>query len=484
MKAKRFLSMLLALCLAVGMAFAAVIPASAADALTDVLDYLAAQNTSPLFYSEWQVLALARGGKTVPDTYLSEVLKAVKAGELVSSTDYPRVVLALTAMGVDASDFAGYNLLESLADISFATSPLPNGPICALLAFGCHSAYEAPAGYAQTLIDEVLNQRLPDGSWTYGWAVSVDPDMTSMALQALAPYYDLRSDVKDAVDEAVVLLSNEQQGSGGFGIDWGYGGGLEENACSVAQVVTALSILGIDAAAFTNGGDSALDALLAYQNANGSFFSDWSAEDLMTTEQAAYALVAYSRFKAGANSLYDMTDVTLAAYVDTSALNAKIAAVEGTAKGNYTDASWNAFQDALTAAQSAATQAQVDSALANLNTTFAGLTLKTDYTALNAKINAVKDTGKGVYTDESWELFRNALTAAQNVAKNTAATQTEVNNALSALTTAYNGLKELSRLQQWELKLPAWLNCIKGLPDWLEWVVYYMFFGWIWDVVG
>ncbi|MEY8392232.1 glycoside hydrolase family 3 N-terminal domain-containing protein [Lachnospiraceae bacterium 45-W7] len=69
--------------------------------------------------------------------------------------------------------------------------------------------------------------------------------------------------------------------------------------------------------------------------------------------------------------------------VNKADLNSLIERVQGTAKGNYTDESWNAFQNALTNARNvnadpAATQAVVDSTKTALEAAVNGLTLKTD----------------------------------------------------------------------------------------------------------
>ncbi|MDR1464785.1 MAG: InlB B-repeat-containing protein [Oscillospiraceae bacterium] len=132
--------------------------------------------------------------------------------------------------------------------------------------------------------------------------------------------------------------------------------------------------------------------------------------------------------------------------VDFTALIAKINAVGNTARGDYTDTSWNAFQSALATAQDVAnngdaTQAQVDDALTALTSAFSWLARQPVHkNALNTKISAVRDTAKGDYTDESWEAFRNALAVAQAMAGSAAATQQQVDNALSMLTATYSGL--------------------------------------------
>ena len=76
--------------------------------------------------------------------------------------------------------------------------------------------------------------------------------------------------------------------------------------------------------------------------------------------------------------------------VDKSALNSRIAALAGTQKGNYTDATWSTFQTALTSAQAVtgnpnATQEQVDSALTALNNAFSGLQLNKGIFGTNPK---------------------------------------------------------------------------------------------------
>lgn len=82
---------------------------------------------------------------------------------------------------------------------------------------------------------------------------------------------------------------------------------------SIAQVVVALTALGIDPAKderFIKNDVSALDALLEYYVTGGGFKHLLSGNrDGMATEQAYYALTSYYRFLKEKTSLYDMTDV-------------------------------------------------------------------------------------------------------------------------------------------------------------------------------
>ena len=122
-----------------------------------------------------------------------------------------------------------------------------------------------------------------------------------MALQALAGY-TAQASVKTAVEKGVAALSKIQGADGGFST------GGAETCESNAQVLVALAELGIslDDSRFVKNGNTALDALLTYANADGSFrhTMDGDANE-MATEQALYALAAVKLAESG-KSLYKM----------------------------------------------------------------------------------------------------------------------------------------------------------------------------------
>ena len=130
--------------------------------------------------------------------------------------------------------------------------------------------------------------------------------MTAMTLQALAPYYGTNAKVKAAVDEALTLLkSNQDKTTGGF-----YSMG-QYNSESTAQVIVALTSLGIDPASWAvSSTHTPITALLQFYSADTDGFKHVlnAGTDGMATEQAACALVAYSRYLKGRNTLYDMSD--------------------------------------------------------------------------------------------------------------------------------------------------------------------------------
>jgi hypothetical protein len=275
---------------------------------------------------EWAVLGLARSGYSVPreywDNYYIAVEEYVKSCKGVlhtkKYTEYSRVTVALTAIGANPADVAGYNLLTPLGDFDKTIWQGINGPIWALIALDSGS-YEMPVNKdaktqatRQMYIDEIISRQLKDGGWSLtgkgGDTSPSDPDITGMALQALAKY-QAQPAVKSATDKALTYLSVSQDMSGGYA-SWG-----TSNSESVVQVLTALCELGIDIddSRFVKNGNNLLDNLLTYRKADGSFLHTYagSGSNQMASEQGFYGLVATLRATEGKSSLYRMDDVKI-----------------------------------------------------------------------------------------------------------------------------------------------------------------------------
>jgi len=276
---------------------------------------------------EWAVLGLARGGVEIPEEYYQDYYKRVeeyvkeREGNLHDKkyTEYSRLTVALTAIGKNPTDVAGYNLLTPLGDYEKTIWQGMNGPIWALIALDSGN-YEMPKNPAATVqatremyIQRILDCQLPDGGWslfggtkaaTSGDGIS-DPDITGMALQALAKYQD-NPNVKTAIDTALNTMSQKQDDKGGFS-SWG-----TSNSESCVQVLVALCELGIpvDDDRFVKNGYTILDNLLTYYDKGNGFrhTADGSGVNLMSTEQAFYGIVAVKRMNEGKSSLYRMND--------------------------------------------------------------------------------------------------------------------------------------------------------------------------------
>ena len=264
---------------------------------------------------EWMTIGLARSGRDVPSDYYDAVVDYVKANidengrlDYARSTENSRIILALTAIGKDVTDVGGYNLLGGLDSMEFIENQGINGPIWALIALDSHDYPTSGDVTREKLVQTILDAALENGGWALT-GTTADPDMTAMAMQALAPYYDTDENVRAAVDKALDVLSAAQLPTGGFA-SWG-----SENSEACAQVIVALTALGIDPATdsrFVKNGMTALDALASFYVDGGGFRHTASGElDGMATEQGYYALAAYYRFVNGQTSLYDMSDVTI-----------------------------------------------------------------------------------------------------------------------------------------------------------------------------
>lgn len=264
---------------------------------------------------EWMVIGLARSGRTVPAGYYDNVVEYVKAKADANErlhpakvTDNARVILALTAIGKDVTNVGGHNLLKGLDNMDYVQTQDINGPIFTLIALDSHNYPTMGDVTREKLIQVILDAQLPDGGWNLS-GENADPDMTAMAIQALAPYYKTNETVKAAVDKALEALSALQRTDGGFG-SWG-----TVNSESCAQVIVALTALGIDPTAdsrFVKNGHTVLDALAGFYVTGGGFRHTAGGErNDMATEQGYYALAAYYRFLNGQTRLYDMSDVAI-----------------------------------------------------------------------------------------------------------------------------------------------------------------------------
>ncbi len=280
------------------------------EALEGVLDYLAANVTNPVVGSdsgEWAVLTMARGGEitdTVKNAYLANLDTAIAENKLTSYTDYERVTLALSALGIDASKYGTTPIDMTSAYKTYVSDPTRtvNADIFALIALNAKPYTGDQSAYVAAICEAALEN---GGGWTLS-GTTADVDTTAMAIQALAPYYDSNDTVKKKVDEALEWLHTKQDAaSGGFK---NYNGTV--STCSTAQVVTALCALGIDpdGAAWTVNEMTPLSALTLWYNEAGYFGESDTGKNQMSTEQAAYALVAWDRYKNNQRSLYDMGD--------------------------------------------------------------------------------------------------------------------------------------------------------------------------------
>ena len=290
---------------------------------------------------DWAVMALARAGlssdadKRWYAGYADELAKllAANGGSFETTNENARLVLALTALGQNAKAYTvggeTYDLVTPLTaktgSAYKATVPGTTSAAFAIIAIDSAPYTVADTAAVPAMIQYLLSMQNPSGAWKINDKNPADNvDATAMVLTALAPHKS-ENGVQAAIDKALTYL----EGLTGYG-----------NACTDAQLVTAYSALGIDCtdARYARGGKNPLTSLLSYQTASGGFSLDSTASNARVsprpTEQAAYALVAYDRFKRGVKSLYDMSD---AADLLPAASGAADVAAKITALGTVTD---------------------------------------------------------------------------------------------------------------------------------------------------
>lgn len=288
----------------------------------------------PLY--DWLALSFGRWGikedyekaLTALENDVTEAYKTERKLGGNKSTEWHRIALTVLALGGDPTNFGknedgtSVNLIaDGVYDRGLTASFDDQGNnawIWALITLDA-MRYEVPEGSSYTredLLEGILKAQDESGGFVL-MPGAPDVDMTGMALQALAPYYqddtvvrvtedgvETEVGVKDAVDRGLAWLSDNQQSDGGY-VSYG-----TENTESTAQVITALAALNLDALSderFIKDGHTLLDALLGFQQENGSFVHAWdgNGEDVMATEQSLYALCALYRQRHGYRSLYD-----------------------------------------------------------------------------------------------------------------------------------------------------------------------------------
>ena len=312
--------------------------------------FLANAGTTP---GDWYPIGLGRLG--IPDNqtgYLAVINENVwqryqtaEKLDRTKATEWHRISLAVLASGGDPRHMGAGGDIDLIADGTYnrglVISPGRqgiNGWIWGLIALDS-KRYEVPSDACNTREDfivEILRTQRADGGFALTGNVS-DVDITSMAIQALAPYYnsetvylytssvqknadgvyiECNKTVRQVINEGIAWLSSVQCADGDFS-SWGM-----QNVESTAQVIVALCSLGIDPvkdSRFIKNGNTLLDGMLKYRLNNGGFVHSFTYDpdnptslpdqaNSMASEQVLYALVAIWRYQNGMRSLYDMRD--------------------------------------------------------------------------------------------------------------------------------------------------------------------------------
>lgn len=298
--------------------------------LNATMAQLAATVTEPVFGTtagEWTVLSLARGGYYAKDNayftdYYDRIVETVNTtaasvnlnGALhkSKSTENSRLIVALSALGKDATSVGNWDLVKAYSENGFDWIKKQglNGTIWALIALDSNNYATSDATIRQQCVDSILSLQHDDGGWALqaNLAYASDPDITGMALTALYPYREQPA-VAAACEEAFACLSTIQNDNGT------YTSGGAQCAESCSWVIVATTTWGINPdtdSRFIKNNKSVVDGLLAHYLSDSASFEHiiGAGSNAMATDQSCYALVAYDRFINGEKALFDYSDVT------------------------------------------------------------------------------------------------------------------------------------------------------------------------------
>lgn len=286
--------------------------------------------------ADWLPIGLSRCGVeddydaylAALQTYVEQKYREPDKLDRVKATEWHRISLAVLACGGDPTHFGkdeNGNDINLIADgvydrgktMDIGAQGL-NGWLWGLITLDSMT-YNIPPKSSYTrmeMVKKILSFQLPDNGFNLRFAQgsTADPDITAMAIQALAPYYwDSTFNVKDPVDKALSCLSELQLDTGDFR-SWG-----TRNSESTSQVIISLCSVGIDPQndpRFVKNGLNLLDALFYYQQEDGGFAHSYELDegnpsavpgesDSMATDQALLALVSVWRQAQGMSPLYD-----------------------------------------------------------------------------------------------------------------------------------------------------------------------------------
>ena len=241
-----------------------------------------------------------------------------------ANTDLETLILGIAAAGYSPYSFANCDLVKTLLNRDINTFQIND----LIFALNVYNYVKPTANYKITkdiIIDKIISKKavFKDKNYNniYGFTLafdknnpSIDPDITAMAITALAPYYS-QTKVKTAIDSSINSLKLMENNSGY--IIGSYGASSETQSA----VIMALTAVGIDPRGedFSKTKGDLITALLSFKGTNGQYkHSLDGTNNFIATEQSLRALISYSNFiKYGSYNYYVGTgSTTLNEYKD------------------------------------------------------------------------------------------------------------------------------------------------------------------------
>lgn len=240
-----------------------------------------------------------KNGRSLPKGYLEGTADRIleQRGKFATASDLIQTALAYSAAGGNINNIAGIDLYPLLMNHAGLDS---EGAAVVAAAYittnnSTFNTYERTNRYPDMILYQLLGMQLADGSWSEAGQSNGDPASTARVLTALASVAGTEL-TEQPVEKAVQWLRDKQHPDGG----------LDGKTETTAQVIIALSSLGMDAADFAQeGGASLLDHLLSAKLLGGGFaqMADGTS-DRSTTVNGYLALTSYKLLSRQAGLLY------------------------------------------------------------------------------------------------------------------------------------------------------------------------------------
>jgi hypothetical protein len=241
------------------------------------------------------VIALAGGGRDAGAVRSAEgaspldyLYQQVKAGPADSVGTTAKIVLAVAATGLDPADFGGWDLIAQMEEAYDADGGSYGGSLFdqALVVLALANAGRT---VPQGAVDYLLAFQTTDGAWSFTGdtaALSGDTNTTALTIQAL-----VAAGRKDDTGRGLAYLQRVQNADGGWPYQNPSPYGTETDANSTALVLQAIYAVGQTPADWYVEGADPLGALLALQNASGSFSfqASFPGDNVLATVQAVPA---------------------------------------------------------------------------------------------------------------------------------------------------------------------------------------------------
>ncbi|MDO5590581.1 MAG: hypothetical protein Q4F98_05935 [Lachnospiraceae bacterium] len=239
----------------------------------------------------------------------------------VKATEYHRIALTLLALGKDPRKIkAKGKKIDLVADGTWKFNGGDPGlqganGLCYALILLEAGDYEAPENetFRKKLVEELLEYQKESGGFCIDNSLDPSVDMTAMAIQALAPYYEEEKckaieldpkEMKECIDVAMEWLQEKESEDAGFVTKDG------ESSEAISQVILAMCALGknpkVDKT-FTKGKTTLLTSLDTYRREDGMYMhdkADGEASD-MATYQAMIALEAVEKLRTDKKCIFD-----------------------------------------------------------------------------------------------------------------------------------------------------------------------------------